>query len=72
MMVEDIIELDEREKIIKTYHEKSVHRGITETLVHLRRKYYFPEMKNLITKIINNCEICSTNKYERNQKPLKF
>lgn len=71
-MVEDVFEKDEQERIIREYHNKSNHRGITETLTHLKRQYYFPEIKNTITKIINNCETCSELKYDRKKNLTKY
>ena len=71
-LIEDITEKDKQEEIIRNYHNKSNHRGINETNEHLKREYYFPNMKELITKIINNCEICSKYKYERTVKKLKY
>lgn len=71
-IVPDVIDPDTQEEIIRNYHEKSNHRGITETFHHLKRAHYFPDMKNKITRIVNNCRICLENKYERNKQPLKF
>jgi len=71
-LVKDITELDLQEKIIREYHKKSNHRGISETLEHIKREYYFPLMKNIITKIINSCDICMKLKYERRVQPLKY
>lgn len=71
-MLQDITEIDTQEKIIREYHEKSNHRGITETFEHLRRNYYSPDLKNNITRVINNCNICSVNKYERTKQPIKY
>lgn len=71
-LVQDETNQDKQETIIREYHNQSNHRGICESLQHIKRQYYFPNMKDLITKIINNCDICAKYKYERNTKPLKF
>lgn len=71
-LVEDIFETDHQEQIINDYHKKSNHRGITETFEHLKRSCYFPNMKNIIKKIINNCDTCLTYKYERKPNKTKF
>lgn len=71
-LVKDIFEVDHQEQIINDYHKKSNHRGISETLEHLKRSCYFPNMKNTITSIINKCETCATNKYERSRKLIKL
>lgn len=70
--LEDVEERDSQEALIRQYHSKSVHRGIEETSKHIKRKYYFPNMKELITKIINNCDICGTLKYERQRNDIQF
>jgi len=71
-LLEDVTELDIQEHIINNYHSKSNHRGINETHNHLKREYYFPKMLQLITRIINKCEVCLKNKYERSPEKTKF
>lgn len=68
----DVENIDSQEQLIMEYHNQSVHRGINETVLHLKREYYFPKMKEIITRIINNCQICGFNKYERQNTHLKF
>lgn len=53
-MVQNIFENDEQNKLFRDYHTKSNHRGITEALAHLKKSYYFQNMKNKITHVINN------------------
>lgn len=60
----DISDIDDQEKLIRDYHLNSNHRGITETLDHLKRHSYFPAKKNRISRVINGCEICHKLKYE--------
>ena len=72
IFLEDVTEKDTQEKIIRDYHKYSNHRGIIETFNHLKRKYYFPNMKHTITSTINSCEICQKQKYDRKREPLKF
>lgn len=71
-ILEDVIENDEQDKIVTDYHNKNNHRGINETAMHLKRKYYFPYMVSKITKIINNCEECQTLKYDRHPPKLIY
>lgn len=71
-ILEDIMTEEKQEEIIRDYHERSNHRGINETLSHLKRKYYFLNMKDKITKTLNHCEKCKTFKYDRNPPKLKF
>ena len=40
-------------------------RGIQETYLKLKNRYYWPNMLTDVQKFINNCEICLNNKYER-------
>lgn len=68
----DIKETDEQDKIINEYHSKNNHRGIDETLSHLKRQFYFPFMKNRIIKTINNCETCQTLKYDRHPPKITY
>lgn len=68
----DITQNDKQDELIRDYHEKNNHRGINETLLHLKRQYYFPFMKNKITQTINNCDICQTLKYNRRPPKIKF
>lgn len=47
------------------------YRGIEETLNHLKRRYYFDNMKSKITTYINSCDLCAKAKYERHPLRLK-
>lgn len=67
----DVTTLEEQEKIVNEYHNKT-HTGILETENHLKIKYYWPKMRDIITKIINTCSLCLKSKYERNPYVLKF
>lgn len=72
LLLKDIECKDEQDNIISEYHIKNNHRGINETLAHLSRTYFFENIKSKITRTINNCETCLTNKYERNPVVQKF
>lgn len=65
--VED--EKEQRDIILKYHEGKNTHRGIKETLVHLRRTYYWNKMDQTVSSIINSCELCKKMKYDR--KPIK-
>lgn len=71
-LLDEIAESDEQDTLIRNYHTKNNHRGINETLAHLKRECYFPYMKSKITQVINNCEQCQTLKYDRNPQKPKF
>lgn len=60
---------DQREIILKYHEGKTCHRGINETLMKLKRHYWWQNMKDTVTAIINSCEQCKRMKYER--KPIK-
>lgn len=65
-LVNTVTEKDEQIMLIKNHHEgKTNHRGINETLEHLRKNYYWINMKSDITEFINSCEICNRAKYAR-------
>lgn len=70
-LLEDKENKDEQIETIMNYHEgKTNHRGILETYQQLKRKFYWPNLYQNIQKYINNCELCQTNKYERNPYQL--
>lgn len=57
------------------YHiGKTNHRGISETIEHLQRKYFWKGMSNDIKNFINNCQTCKIQKYNRNpiKQPLQL
>lgn len=61
---------EEQREIIKRYHSGTTsHRGIRETLMKLKRTYYWNNMELTIASVINACEVCKRMKYER--KPFK-
>lgn len=66
----DIFQETEAIKQIHKYHrEETGHTGINENYEGLKRKIYFPNLKTLIQKYINNCDTCNRAKYDR--KPIK-
>lgn len=68
--LENVKEYLRQQEIIQKYHEgKTNHRGITECYLALSKKYYWPKLKEHITKYINECHICGQAKYDRN--PIK-
>lgn len=71
-VLEDITDNDKQDQIIQDYHNNNNHRGINETLLHLKRDYFFPFMKNKIGQVINNCQVCQTCKYDRDPPKVKF
>lgn len=46
---EDVKEESEQDEIIKTNHIPNNHREINEMYEHIKRGYYFPNLKNKIS-----------------------
>ena len=68
--LENVKEYLHQQEIIRHYHDgKTNHRGINECYLALSHKYYWPKMKEQITKFINECTNCGQAKYDRN--PLR-
>ena len=66
----DIINENEQIKQVHNYHKyETGHTGINETYESLKKLIYFPSLKKIIEKYINNCDICNRSKYDR--KPIK-
>lgn len=62
-----------QQSIVKAYHEgKTNHRGINETLLSLSKRYFWPKMRDTITKYISTCNTCNTAKYDRNPPRPQF
>lgn len=63
---------DEKEQkaiVLKMHEGKTCHRGIKETLVRIRRHYYWLNMRDTVAAILNGCDACQRMKYDR--KPIK-
>lgn len=61
---------DEQREIVLKYHVgKTCHRGIKETITHLKRTYYWKNLSETVAAIINSCDTCKIMKYDR--KPFK-
>lgn len=61
---------NEQKAVVVKYHEgKTCHRGIKETIVRIRRNYFWNNLQETVAAIINSCEACKKNKYDR--KPIK-
>ena len=72
-ILRDVQDENDQQNIIKNHHEgKTNHRGIIETESRIRKSYYWPGIKNDVTKYINVCEICASNKYDRNPPQQKL
>lgn len=71
--LENVKDYLKQQEIIRKYHEgKTNHRGINECYTSLSNKFYWPKMKEHITKYINECDVCGQAKYDRNPVKQKF
>lgn len=71
--LENVKDYLRQQDIIKKYHEgKTNHRGITECYLALSSKFYWPKMKEHISKYINECTICGQAKYDRHPIKQRF
>lgn len=71
--LENVKDYLKQQQIIRNYHEgKTNHRGINECYLALSHKYYWPKMKEHVTKYINECNICGQAKYDRNPVKQQF
>lgn len=69
----DIENDNELNRQIALFHKyESGHSGIIATYENIKHKVYNPHLKLSIHKIINNCHICSSAKYDRNPIKNKF
>lgn len=69
----DIEDENELKKQISFFHKNEVgHAGIISTYEGIKHKIYHPQLKIKIHEIVNNCDICSGGKYDRNPIKPKF
>lgn len=72
-LAKDLNSEEEAIRQLSLYHTKeSGHSGIIANYEGVKRKIFYPQLKLLIYKIINNCETCSRAKYDRNPIKQKF
>ena len=69
--LQDITDPQMQQELITNYHQKN-HNGINETYNKLKEEYYWPKLRESITLIINQCELCLQNKYERNPYKIPY
>lgn len=71
--VQDVIDKEKQFQIVQQLHDNQTnHRGILETEKRIKLNYYWPNIKNSVIRVINNCEICQTSKYERHPNKQTF
>ena len=69
-ILHDCKTLDEVKELVLKEHINKNHRGIDNVYKELKEKYYFPQLKKLVTEVINMCSVCERAKYDRT--PLKI
>ncbi|XP_039308185.1 uncharacterized protein LOC120358336 [Solenopsis invicta] len=59
--------VEDRINIIKEHHESAIggHKGITKTYRLIRKRYFWPDMKNQIQNFVKQCLTCQTRKLVR-------
>ena len=59
-----------RLEILTKYHEKPAagHLGIRRTLELITRNFWWPKIKEDVTKYVNSCQSCARNKINRHRK----
>jgi hypothetical protein len=46
------------EDILKEYHDKCGHPGVSQTLEKISRKYFIPNLRSLVTDYLKSCDSC--------------
>lgn len=64
-IVSDVSSENRQYEIIDREHRRA-HRNARENKMQILDEYYFPHMFALIRRYVANCDICNTNKYDRN------
>lgn len=63
----DVTDRDEQLRIIKNTHERA-HRNYKNNILEISEKYFWPQIRKDCKKNAIKCEICLTEKYERQPK----
>lgn len=59
IILDDVTTDDEKQENIKLYHEtKSLHRGITENIVAIKKQFYWPNLETDTKNYVKSCKIC--------------
>lgn len=69
---QDIKTEEELIRILSIQHKEQKHPGIIALYENLKTKIYHKQLKLIINKITNNCDICNQGKYDRNPIKPKF
>ena len=66
---QDIRNEDTAIKIIAKEHKSLSHPGIIALYENVKNRIYYPQLRTIINKLTNNCDVCNRGKYDR--KPIK-
>lgn len=69
---QDIQTEEEAFRVVSIWHKEQKHPGITALYEDLKNKVYHKQLKIIINKITNNCDICNRAKYNWNPITFKF
>ncbi|RWS24587.1 Retrovirus-related Pol polyprotein from transposon-like protein [Leptotrombidium deliense] len=66
-----VLPMKDRINILKEYHSSSLsaHIGVVKTYLKIRRKYYWPKMKESIRKFVECCDVCQRTK-DDHKRPI--
>ena len=53
---------DQRESMIKRFHDTLGHMGLASILPLIRRRFWFPKLKETVRNFIRECDICQRNR----------
>lgn len=71
MSVKDVTDKNEQLQIVIDIHNRA-HRNSNNNYIEAQREYFWPEMKRDFNKKTKTCEICKTEKYERQPAKQPF
>ena len=69
-LLKDVENQEDALERVAELHEQYNHIGIEKLYEEFKMEYYFPNIKTIISRFINNCTICSQAKHERH--PIKI
>lgn len=69
-LLEDVENPETQKQLILQYHAIN-HNGIVETVEHLQTRFYWPHLREQIRNVINQCNSCQRNKYERHPNQVE-
>ena len=63
-----------KEEILKFYHDVPTagHLGIDKTLEKIKQHFYWPSMKDYVTKYCNSCDSCAARKPTRSTNKARL